>query len=240
MGRPAIRRPGQAMSQMALQLELGDHAVFASFLPAGNESLVSLLKSVADGEVSGGCWIWGAPSLGKTHLLQAVCERAGDCAVFLPMATLAGTAPASLQGLESRRLVCIDDLERVAGDATWELALFVLFNAVVGTGGQLVVAAAMAPRECPVQLADLKSRMSQLPTYRVQALGDDDRARALQLRAAHRGLELPDETATYLLSRSPRDMASLYGLLDALDKEALRAQRRLTIPFVREVIRSSP
>jgi hypothetical protein len=31
-------------------------------------------------------------------------------------------------------------------------------------------------------------------------------------------------------------MASLYRLLDKLDKAALRAQRRLTIPFVKQVM----
>ena len=31
-------------------------------------------------------------------------------------------------------------------------------------------------------------------------------------------------------------MASLYALLDKLDTEAMKAQRRLTIPFVREVL----
>ena len=64
-----------------------------------------------------------------------------------------------------------------------------------------------------------------------------DRAQALQLRATHRGLDLPDETASYLLSRSRRDMASLYDVLDVLDEEALRAQRRLTVPFVRDVLK---
>ena len=63
-----------------------------------------------------------------------------------------------------------------------------------------------------------------------------DRAAALQLRAGHRGLDLPDETALYLLRRMPRDMASLYALLDRLDLEALRAKRRLTVPFVRDVL----
>jgi DnaA family protein len=47
---------------------------------------------------------------------------------------------------------------------------------------------------------------------------------------------LPDDTAQFLLSRSRRDMASLYGVLDRLDDEALRAQRRLTIPFVKGVL----
>jgi DnaA family protein len=40
------------------------------------------------------------------------------------------------------------------------------------------------------------------------------------------------------MARSRRDMRSLYELLDKLDLAALRAQRRLTIPFVRDVLRA--
>jgi len=94
----------------------------------------------------------------------------------------------------------------------------------------------MSSCECSISLPDLQSRLARLVTYQVQALGEDERILALQLRARHRGLDLPDDTARYLLSRSRRDMASLYGLLDKLDLEALRAQRRLTIPFVKEVL----
>jgi DnaA family protein len=94
----------------------------------------------------------------------------------------------------------------------------------------------MSARECPVVLPDLQSRLARLPVFQVQALGDDERVAALQLRAQHRGLDLPDDTARYLLKRSRRDMASLYALLDKLDLEALRAQRRLTIPFVKGVL----
>ena len=89
-------------------------------------------------------------------------------------------------------------------------------------------------------MADLKSRLARLPVFQIHALGDDERISALQLRSRHRGLELPDDTARYLLKRSRRDMASLYKLLDTLDKEALRAKRRLTIPFVREVLGAAP
>jgi len=61
----------------------------------------------------------------------------------------------------------------------------------------------------------------------------------LKLRARHRGLELPEETAQYLLRRLPRDMATLYDWLDLLDVAALAAKRRLTVPFVREVLARS-
>ena len=226
------------MSQLALPLSLADHAVFGSFLDTGNETLVATLAGLAGAGPGAGCWLWGLPATGKTHLLQAVCERAGDRSVYLPLSRLSGADPGLLEGLASRELICLDDLEAVAGAADWELALFGLINQILDGSRRLVVAAAMPPRQCPIQLPDLASRLARLPIFQVRPLADSDRAAALQLRARHRGLELPDDTARYLLSHSQRDMKSLYRLLDTLDRESLRAQRRLTIPFVRDVLQS--
>ena len=244
------------MSQLALPLRLADHAVFASFLDSGNETLVATLADIAAGRPGPGCWLWGATATGKTHLLQAVCDRAGDRSIYLPMEMLATAGPGILEGLDERDVVCIDDLDRVAGNDDWEVALFNLFNDLLDNDGQLVVSATAAPRESGFGLPDLASRMSRpcaaiaasvnrasrmsrLPVFQLRSLDEGELAAALQLRARHRGLELPDETATYLLKRSRRDMASLYNLLDKLDLEALRAQRRLTIPFVRSVLRDA-
>lgn len=224
------------MSQLALPLRLADHAAFGSFFDAGNESLVATLVDLAEGRGRQGCWLYGAPATGKTHLLQAVCERSGDRSIYVPLGKLVEAGPEILQGLASRELVCLDDIEAVAGSADWELALFDLCNQVFDTDGVLIVAAATSPRECPIELPDLQSRLVRLPTFRVGALDELQRAQALQLRARYRGLELPDETAQFLMKRSRRDMASLYELLDRLDAEALRAKRRLTIPFVKEVL----
>ena len=223
------------MSQLALPLRLADHAVFGSFLSSGNEALVATLVELAAGG-NQGCWLWGAAAAGKTHLLQAVCDRAGDRSVYVPLAMLADAGPELIDGLASRELICLDDLDAVAGDPSWESALFDLCNQILDADHCLIVSASMSARECPVALPALQSRLARLPVFQVHAIGDDDRVSALQLRARHRGLDLPDDTARYLLKRSRRDMASLYALLDKLDLEALRAQRRLTIPFVKGVL----
>jgi DnaA family protein len=70
----------------------------------------------------------------------------------------------------------------------------------------------------------------------LQPLEEPEQIAALQLRAQLRGLELPDETAQFMLRRLPRDMAHLYDFLDQLDQASLIAQRRLTVPFVKEVL----
>lgn len=227
------------MSQLVLPLRLADHAVFASFHDDGNETLVATLAGIAAGDSGQGCWLWGAAATGRTHLLQAVCDRAGDQSVYLPLKMLAEAGPGILDGLATRELVCIDDVDQVAGSSDWEVALFTLCNELQEAGGQLIVSAGTAPRECGFELADLASRMSRLPVFQVRPLNEQQRVAALQLRARHRGLDLPNETAAFMLKRSRRDMASLYELLDKLDLEALRAQRRLTIPFVRGVLSDS-
>lgn len=224
------------MGQLALPLQLLDHAVFESFFACGNEALLATLSTIAAGEDSHGIWIWGAAASGKSHLLQALCESAGDRSIYVPLSILPSAGADILDGLSSREIVCIDDIHEVAGDAKWESALFDLCNQIMDAGAQLVVAAAAAPRESHFQLVDLKSRLAKLPVFQVNTLAEEQRVSALQLRSRHRGLELPDATAQYLLKRRRRDMASLYALLDTLDKEALRAKRRLTIPFVRGVI----
>ncbi len=224
------------MSQLALPLQLQDHAIFESFWPAGNESLVAYLTELCGKGASPGCWIWGAAATGKTHLLQAVCDRSGDHSVYLPLALFVEAGPQVLDGLDNRQFICLDDIDNIAGVPDWELSLFELCNQVQDSGGVLVISATATARQCGFTLKDLESRFTRLPPYHIEPLADSDRSKALQLRARIRGLDLPQETANYLLTRRTRDMASLYALLDKLDLEALKAQRRLTIPFVKTVL----
>ncbi len=226
------------MSQLALPLQLQDHAVFESFWSAGNDALLAYLIDLCGTGLSPGCWIWGAAATGKTHLLQAVCDRAGDRSVYLPLASFMEAGPEVLDDLDNRQFICLDDINTIAGVAEWEHSLFELCNQALDSGGILIVSANATPRECGFNLQDLESRFTRLPPFHIQPLADANRLSALQLRAGLRGLDLPDETANYLLTRRKRDMASLYALLDRLDLEALKAQRRLTIPFVRTVLKA--
>ncbi len=95
-----------------------------------------------------------------------------------------------------------------------------------------------APRQLDWRLEDWRSRAAACVVYQVQGLDEAGRAEALRLRAAQLGLQLPQETSEYLLRRMPRDLNSLYDLLDQLDRASLSAQRRLTVPFIRDALES--
>jgi len=214
------------LSQLALPLQLQDHAVFESYWPAGNEALLAYLTALCDTGNSPGCWVWGASASGKSHLLQAVSDRSGDRCIYLPLGLLLEAGPDVLADLESRQFICLDDVDTIAGNAEWEHALFALFNQAQDAGGILVVSAIATIRECGFELKDLESRFAKLPPFHIQPLADADRVKALQLRAKQRGLDLPTETANYLLTRRRRDMTSLYALLDKLDMSLRRRVRR--------------
>jgi DnaA family protein len=51
-----------------------------------------------------------------------------------------------------------------------------------------------------------------------------------------RGLILDEAVLDFLFSRTQRDLASLAALLDRVDREALAAQRRITVPFLRQLL----
>jgi DnaA family protein len=72
--------------------------------------------------------------------------------------------------------------------------------------------------------------------YQLHELDEAGQCAALRLRASMRGLELSEDAALYLVHRLPRDMHSLFGVLDRLDDASLAAQRRLTVPFLRDAL----
>jgi DnaA family protein len=223
------------MRQLPLGVRLRDDAVFDGFAPGPNAEVVAALRTPSPLPL----WLWGAQASGKTHLLQAACAAAGavgEAAAYLPLERGAGLPPEALVGFETCRVLCLDDVDAVAGDRAWEAALFRLFNEGADLRTRLIFAARSPPRQLQWTLNDWGSRAAACVVYQLQELDDAGRIEALRLRAAQRGLDLPPETAEYLLRRMPRDLPTLFEVLDQLDEASLVAQRRLTVPFIRDAL----
>lgn len=225
-------------TQLALDLHLKASHTFDNFITGANELVIALLNNAAQLAGEKQLFLWGEHFTGKSHLLQAACQLAADrqyTVSYLPLNQLIGFSPQLLEGLETVDLICVDDVQLIANEVEWQEKLFDLINKVRETGKQLVFAADLPPNELTLQLEDLRSRFNWGPVLKVATLNDQGIQQALQLRAQSRGFELPDNVASYMLKHFSRDMSGLFGKLEMLDQASLAEQRRLTVPFVKQV-----
>ena len=227
--------------QLPLSVQLRDDATFANFYSGSNGSLVNLLdlERARGMELEPFLYFYGPAGSGCSHLLQAACHqstRLGLRSAYFPMDEMVDYPPRMLEGFDALDLICLDNIEEIAGHRLWEEAIFNLFNELRERGKRLLVAGHCPPRQLPLQLPDLVSRLSWGLVFQVQPLDDQEKIMALRLRAHLRGLELSDEVARFILNSSPRNMQSLFHVLSNLDGASLRAKRKLSIPFVKEVM----
>jgi DnaA-homolog protein len=226
-------------AQLTLGLSLKDEATFANFHAARNAETVAELKKTASEQGERVIYLCGTRGQGCSHLLQAACHYAHQhhiTSVYLPLANLLSLTPEILNGLESLKLVCIDDLQVIVGHPEWEEAIFHLYNRVYDSGGRIIIAANDLPKAIKLGLPDLVSRLSWGIVFQLHPLADEEKLSILMMRANRRGISLSEEAGKYILTHCPRHMGTLFAALDALDKASLAAQRRLTIPFIKEVL----
>ena len=225
--------------QLPLPITLDEGATFDNYYAGPNGAAVEALKALAMEGGTSVLFLHGADGTGKSHLLQAACRVANDRgrkAMYLPMGQAVLLDPSAIENFDRYALVCLDDVQRVAGTEPWQRALLTLIDSLKQRGGGFVASARGAPASIKRLLPDLVSRLSWGPVFQLAVLGDADKIAALQQRAHRRGFELPEDTAKFLLNRLQRDMSTLCSTLDALDTASLVAQRKVTVPFVKSFI----
>lgn len=197
------------MQQLPLGLSQGAEPALDNFIAGRNGEALAHVRELVAGTLGERIvYLWGEPGSGRSHLLRAAARA-------------------------NPRLVVADDVESL--DARSQQALFVAINEA-RDGGPAVLSAGAKP---PAQLAlrdDLRTRLAWGLVYQLMPLGDEDKARHLKSAAAERGLQLSDDIVGYLLTRLPRDMASLQSIMEVLDRYSLMRKRPLTLPLVKQAL----
>jgi len=197
------------MQQLPLGISAAAQPSFDNFVAGRNAEALAHVRELAQGTLAERIvYVWGDAGCGRTHLLRAAARS-------------------------NASLVVADDVQLL--DDAGQRALFIAINEA-RDGGPAVLVAANCP---PAQLAlreDLRTRLAWGLVYQLVPLGDEDKAKHLKAAAATRGLQLSDDIVAYLLTRLPRDMASLQSIMEVLDRYSLMRKRALTLPLVREAL----
>ena len=226
--------------QIPLAIQLKDEFDFRSFYFAElNNELEIFLKRWMTKEGEPFIYIWSSETVGKTHLLQAISQDLSEKkyqVCYIPMLEFVNYLVEALEGLEEFDFICVDDIQILKGNEKWQQAIFHLFNRLMSSGSRLVITGDKPPSELKLNLADLKTRLASGLMYPFKDLSDDEKKAVFKHRAQLRGFDLPEDGADYIFNRIPRNMSTLISFLDRLDKSSLVAKRKLTIPFIKNVL----
>lgn len=232
-------------SQLTLSVQLPDDETFNSYLSESNSLVVSQLKlfieqnQTSKSNKPNSFYLFGLTNVGKSHLLHACSTYAAQLnktSVCLSCAELLLLSVEVLDGLEQINVICLDDIQLIAGNQMWQQAIFDLYNRVLEQNNCLLISGDQSATQLGLSLPDLVSRLSWGLTEQVKPLDDDEKVTALQYRASKRGLMLSSEAANFLLNRLSREMGNLITSLDILDNASIREQRKITIPFIKDVL----
>jgi DnaA family protein len=238
-------------AQLPLTLRWPRRQRFEHFCPGPNAAAVAAVRALALGEGAPWVYLHGSSGSGRSHLLMAACQAHMDAGVaaevhpaaatsrraqYVPLATLVDPVDA-LQAVTGNTLLALDDLDVVAGNATAERALFDLYNQARAGQLDLLFAASAAPDQLGIQLPDLRSRLGACTRFALKPLDTTARRAVLKRYATERGIQLEDSVLDWLFTHHARDLGALLDLLDRLDRASLAAQRRITVPFLRDFLR---
>lgn len=224
--------------QLPLQFEFQAYKNFSNFYPGENAEIIDHLQQLFTHKEQQ-IFLWGDSGTGKTHCLQAIAQMAKNCnktCFFYELKSDQLPDPSILDGLENYDLVCFDNIEQITDNTEWEHAFFNFFNLHRDSNKQLVLSANCPPKFIPIQLADLKTRMNWGLTLKLNALSDDQQLKALIHKANHLGLEISEKVGRFLITHYSRDLPSIWILLNKIEYATLAAKRKLTIPFLKQIM----
>ena len=190
-----------------------------------------------DGESQLG--IWGEVASGKTHLLNATAEFARRQGIRLQIydgGQLRLCDAEAFDGYHDCELLVIDNLDRLAGDPSWEACFCQVINRCRAGEYRFLYSMSEKPTDLVTRLADFRSRLQWGLMLQLPSVDDAEIRRILQKRAGLLGFELSNEVVSYLMTRRARNLSEQIGLLHRLDGISLSQQRRVTIPLVRQVL----
>ncbi len=221
--------------QLPLNLDLLDPKTLLNFCWQDNEILQSQLELSSEQKGERFFYLWGNSGTGKSHLLQGLTEEKSSNAIYLPLEQLTGYGTEIFDGIDQLDLVCLDNVEQIAGLKHFEEGLFHLYNRIRDNQRtQLVITGSHSLSNLPILLPDLRSRIAWGLVFQLNELSEENKLKVISQQAENKGFHLPETVGNYLIKHCSRNMHELSQIVHKLDTASLIAKRKLTIPFVKQ------
>ncbi len=226
---------------------------FDSFvIGPGNRLARAAATAVSEkpGQAYNPLFIHGGVGLGKTHLLQSICQKAMrshrsmkiyyvSCNGFMTQfleAVQAGEMSLFRHKFRAFDMLVIDDIHDLSKRDQTQEEFFHTFNTLFQSGKQIVLSSDAPPSEIPYLEERLISRFSCGLVACVDAPGFETRVAIIKKKAVLRGIEIADDVATYIATRLDSNVRQLEGAITTLQHNASLDGVLITLELARRVI----
>jgi chromosomal replication initiator protein len=172
-------------------------------------------------------FVHGGVGLGKTHLLQAICQDAlrADCNLRLYYTSCHGFMTQFHEAVQAGQMrsfrhrfrhvdiLLIDDIHDLSRRDRSQEEFFHTFNSLTQAGGQVVLSSDAAPNEIPDLEERLTSRFNCGLVAGIEKPSFETRVEILKAKAALRDLTLPDDVASYVAAKVDTNIRELEGMI---------------------------
>ena len=195
-------------------------------------------------------FIHGGVGLGKTHLLQSICQSIlrrqpstnicyTSCSNFIDWyisAVKAGKMNEFRSRFRSTDVLVIDDIHFLAKREQSQEEFFHTFNTLYQSGRQIVLSSDASPNDIPDLKERLVSRFNCGLVARVDRPCFETRVSILQSKAALQRLELPAEVPAYVAAKVDSNVRELEGALTRVRGFAMASGQPITLQLAKNAL----
>src|SRR5436190_8154938 len=195
-------------------------------------------------------FIHGGVGLGKTHLLQAICQDAMranpsmriyyiSCDKFVTQfheSVQAGVMTEFRHRFRNVDLLVVDDIHDLSQKERTQEEFFHTFNTLFQANKQIVLSSDAAPVEIPEMEERLTSRFNCGLVARIEKPCFETRMAIVKSKAAIRNVLMPDEVAGLIAGRIDANIRELEGAITKIQSMAMLNSCAVTIELAREAL----
>ncbi|MCC6421966.1 MAG: chromosomal replication initiator protein DnaA [Phycisphaerales bacterium] len=198
-------------------------------------------------------FIHGGVGLGKTHLLQAVCQKVLErepaarimylsCDSFINQFMVAvetGEMHQFRYRYRQADMLVIDDIHFLARRERTQEEFFHTFNTLYQNHKQIILSADCPPSEIPELEERLVSRFNWGLVARIEKPCYETRMAILQKKAKLRGLSLPDDVVSYIAAKVENNTRELEGAIIKVQGVAMLQGGKIDLDLAKSALGDS-